>query len=364
VSLLEIDKVTHVYSKGDGKPVLRGVSLDVGTDELVALVGESGCGKTTLGKIAAGLIRPTTGEVRFDGRDIWSLDRRETKAWRPSVQLVHQDPYASLNPGLTIGTVLSAGLLRNRLVNRRDRRAVQDRMLSVLRQVGLDDTTDFLHRYPHQLSGGQRQRVAIARALSLEPRLIVADEVTSMLDVSMRVAILDLLLSLRGSHSVAYLFISHDFGVVRYFTQGGRVVVMFYGTVVEAGPTEAVIRRRSHPYTYLLLESLPVPDPTRAKRREKTQLSEPVAGPAGEGCVFSNRCPFAEDKCRESRPPPVDVEEGHQVACFFPERVPPAVFRREGGESRGKTGSPMVVGGGSGHADHVAAGPAGHTVEG
>jgi oligopeptide/dipeptide ABC transporter ATP-binding protein len=359
--LLAVRDVTHVYARGDGRTVLDHVSLDVAANDIVAVVGESGCGKTTLGKVAAGLIRPARGHVVFDGRDVWSFPAREYKAWRPSVQLIHQDPYSSLNPGLTIGAVLTSGLLRNKLSNRHE---VQERVLSVLRQVGLDDTPEFMHRYPHQLSGGQRQRVAVARTLSLGPRLIVADEVTSMLDVSMRVAILDLLLSFRAERAVAYVFISHDFGVVRYFAQGGRVVVMFYGVVVEEGPTEEVIRSPRHPYTWLLLQSLPVPDPAKAVRGRRKELAEPVEGAASRGCVFSNRCPFADVKCHESRPALAERGEQHYVACYFPERVPLDNDAQKGGEQDGKAGSPGAGAGGAHAAHHVVAGPLGRAIAG
>ena len=357
--LLEVKDVSHVYAKGDGRTVLDHVSLNVAANDLVAVVGESGCGKTTLGKVAAGLVKPSRGKVLFGGKDIWSLSGREHRAWRPSVQLIHQDPYSSLNPGLTIGTVLTSGLLRNKLSRRGD---VQERVLSVLRQVGLDDTPEFMHRYPHQLSGGQRQRVAVARALSLGPRLIVADEVTSMLDVSMRVAILDLLLSFRAERSVSYVFISHDFGVVRYFAQDGRVVVMFYGVVVEEGPTEEVIRSPRHPYTWLLLQSLPVPDPSKATRGRRKELRESVEGTASSGCVFSSRCPFAEAKCREARPPLLGRGEQHYVACYFPERVPDGGEALRGGEQDGKAGGPGTGSSRAHDADHVVTSPLGRAI--
>lgn len=319
MSLLDVDRVTHRYDQGSARPVLRNIELSVGADEVVALVGESGCGKTTLGKIISGLVEPSSGAIRFEGTDIASLRGKRFKSWRRSVQMVHQDPYSSLNPGLTIGTALGAGLLRHGLANRR---TVDTELLSVLRQVGLDATPDFLRRYPHQLSGGQRQRVAIARAISLQPQLIVADEVTSMLDVSMRVAILDLLLKFRAERQIGFVFISHDFGVVRYFTQGGRILVMFYGVVVEQGPTEQVIGRPCHPYTYLLLKAIPVPDPDLADERHDAEVAERLQGePARQGCVFSNRCPFAEERCRDQQPPLIDMGDGQQAACFFPERV-------------------------------------------
>lgn len=330
MSLVEVHDVTHRYTTTAARPVIDHVSFAIRPNEVVSLVGESGCGKTTLGKLVAGFERPSSGQVRFRERDIGALRGREARAWRLSVQLVHQDPYASLNPGLTIGSTLGAGLMHNKLVRHRD---MEDHLLALLRQVGLEATPDFLGRYPHQLSGGQRQRVSIARAISVRPQLLVADEVTSMLDVSLRVAILDLLRSFRQERGVASLFISHDLGVVRYFSQGGRVLVMFYGVVVEEGETEDVIAHPAHPYTYLLLEAVPVPNPWLARRRAAGRRSDELEGePSDAGCVYCNRCPFAEPKCHEERPVSVEVGPGHWVACYFPERVPPVTGLFEGGE--------------------------------
>ncbi|MHB8296048.1 MAG: oligopeptide/dipeptide ABC transporter ATP-binding protein [Acidimicrobiales bacterium] len=343
--------------------MLHNVSLGVATGEIVAVVGESGCGKTTLGKLMVGLLQPSSGTIRFDGRDIRRLKGKAFKAWRRSVQMVHQDPYGSLNPGVNIASTLGPALLHHKLATRRD---LQGKMLGILRQVGLDATPDFLRRYPHQLSGGQRQRVAIARAVSLQPRLIVADEVTSMLDVSMRVAILDLLLSFREEWNITYVFISHDLGVVRYFTQGGRIVVMFYGVVVEQGPAEEIFSNPRHPYTYLLLLATPVPDPALAAKRAQAtggfaEISE--GGPASVGCVFSNRCPFAEDKCHQSRPALVEVSTGHSASCFFAERVP-AINYLHGEESyNGATSSPPAHENGTGPVDPVSFDQAGKYVE-
>lgn len=320
MSLVEVDNVTHRYSAAVARPVLDRVSLTVDDKEVVSVVGESGCGKTTLGKMIAGFVRPSAGQVRYRGRDVWGIRGDEAKSWRLAVQLVHQDPYGSLNPGLTIGATLGPGLVHNKLVRRGE---LRQHLLDVLRQVGLDATPEFLRRYPHQLSGGQRQRVAIARAISVQPQLLVADEVTSMLDVSMRVAILDLLRAFSREHGVACLFISHDLGVVRYFSQGGRTLVMFYGVVVEEGPTEDVILHPAHPYTYMLLQAVPVPNPGLARERASARTPEQSQGePSESGCVFANRCPFAEPECRATRPTLAELRPGHRAACYFPERVP------------------------------------------
>jgi oligopeptide/dipeptide ABC transporter ATP-binding protein len=321
MKLLEVNGVSHWYPSTVGdRPVLDRVNLDLDSDGILAIVGESGCGKTTLGRLVIGEDRPSAGEVRFDGRDIWSLKGNDFKSYRRTVQVVHQDPYASLNPGLTIENTLGPAMLYHGLVRRRD---LQPELIRLLTEVGLDATPAFLRRFPHQLSGGQRQRVAIARAMSLRPRLVVADEPTSMLDVSMRLAILDLLRSFQMQRQLAFLFISHDLGVIRYFTQGGRIAVMFYGVVVEEGPVEQVIHYPRHPYTYLLLQAIPIPDPALARQRRHAPIDELVDGqPAVTGCIFANRCPFAEPQCRQSRPPLRELGPRHQAACFFPERVP------------------------------------------
>lgn len=320
VRLLDIDDVSFRYATTAGhRPVLDHVSLSVDHGEVVAVVGESGCGKTTLGRLIVREETPTDGEIHFQGEAMRSMNRRSFQAYRRAVQIIHQDPYASLNPGLTIGSILGPAMLYHGIARRRD---VKDQMIELLRDVGLDATRAFLRRYPHQLSGGQRQRVAIARAMSLQPRLVVADEPTSMLDVSMRLSILDLLQSLRARHGLGYVFISHDFGVVRYFAQGGRIIVMFYGVIVEQGPTEELIRRPRHPYTFLLLQTIPIPDPVVARqRRPQRATSDNIGGPSKKGCIFTVRCPFAEAKCHTAQPPLATITPGHEAACFFPERV-------------------------------------------
>ncbi len=326
MTLLSVSDVTHRYPITVSEiPVLNRVNLEVEEGSVVAVVGESGCGKTSLGRVIVGLVRPLEGEVRYEGKDIWDLSKKEHAAYRRAVQVVHQDPYASLNPGLTVEETLKTGLLYHHIVTRRTARS---ELFRLLESVGLEATPAFLRRYPHQLSGGQRQRLVIARTMGLRPRLVVADEAVSMLDVSMRVAVLDLLLSMRSELNLAYVFISHDFGVVRYFARGGRIVVMFFGVVVEEGPAEQLIRHPRHPYTFLLLDAVPVPDPKVARRRrtEATKVAaERVTGePSATGCVFSNRCPYAEDKCRVDTPPLVDSgpQHGHRVACWFPDKVP------------------------------------------
>ena len=319
-SVVELRDIHHRFAKsGEAGYVLRGVSLSVGPKEVVAVVGESGCGKTTLGRIVVGLQRPTSGSVLFEGRDIWETKRREWKTFRRAVQLVDQDPYASLNPSLPIGETLGAAMSYHHVAKRRK---LRDEMFRLLGLVGLEQTPDFLRRYPHQLSGGQRQRVVIARAVSLHPSLVVADEAVSMMDVSIRVSILQLLLDIQREESLSYLFISHDFGVVRFFAREGRILVVFYGVVVEEGPTEEVISSPRHPYTWMLLNALPVPDPDVARARRVEGLEKYREGePATSGCSYANRCPFAEQSCRESAPALVEVSPGHRSACALSDRV-------------------------------------------
>ena len=326
MSLLSVDHVTHRYPTArDDRPVLNDVSVDIEPGQILAVVGESGCGKTTLGRMITGLARPLAGTVSFEGDDIWAIKGSAYQNYRRSVQLIHQDPYGALNPGLTVEEAIAGGLRHQRIVPRREIRGEVQRLLGL---AGLDAGQAFLDRYPHQLSGGQRQRLVIARAMALRPSLLIADEAVSMLDVSMRISILDLLKELGRSNGLAYVFISHDFGVVRYFATGGRIIVMFFGVVVESGPVEQVIARPRHPYTYLLLDAIPQPDPrlARWRRSEATRIAtERVeAKPADSGCVFANRCPFVQDRCRREKPPemPVDGVAGRQSACWYPELVP------------------------------------------
>lgn len=330
MSLLSVESVTHRYpgASNDSRPVLRDVSVEVEPGQILAVVGESGCGKTTLGRAITGLLRPASGAVRFEGKDIWQARGADYRRYRRAVQLVQQDPYGAINPGHTVEETITAGLRFHRVVPRREVIGEARRLLA---QAGLDTTRSFLERYPHQLSGGQRQRLVIARAMALHPKLVVADEPVSMLDVSLRISILDLLKSLGRDQGLAYVFISHDFGVVRYFAAGGKIMVMFFGVVVESGPVEEVIAHPRHPYTYLLLDAIPEPDP-RLARRARSEVARIAnerieAEAAAQGCIFANRCPFVQDRCRSEQPPsrPAEGAEDHLSACWYPELVPAVV---------------------------------------
>jgi len=264
--LIVLDQVSHVFSTRSGQTrAVDDVSLVLEPGKVLCLVGESGSGKTTTARIAAGLTKPTGGTVRFHGDDIHRLTGDRFTEFRRAVQYIHQDPYASLNPVRDVFSTLATPLRRHRLVRGRDQ--ARQRAVELLSEVDLTPAENFLAKFPHQLSGGQRQRVAVARALTLKPRLIIADEATSMLDVSIRISLLNVLQKLRDDLGVAFLFITHDLALAKYFGWQGSTAVMHQGRVVESGPTPQVINNPSHEYTKALLDAIPVPDPDLARRR-------------------------------------------------------------------------------------------------
>ncbi|MDQ3654402.1 MAG: ABC transporter ATP-binding protein [Chloroflexota bacterium] len=291
------------------------VTLDKG--DILCLVGESGSGKTTVARMAGGLIKPTSGVVNFEGKDIAHMSKAEFKDYRKAVQIIHQDPYASLNPVHTIGDTLRAPLLHHKVV--KGRREATQRTGELLELVDCRPVENFIDKFPHQLSGGQRQRISIARAMALNPRVIIADESVSMVDVSIRVSLLNTLLKLRNDLGVTFLFITHDLAVVKYFGWEGRVGVMYVGKMVEYGRTPQLIGRSMHPYTRALAAAIPEADPdlTRSKRKiHLRSLDIPNLTNLPGGCVFHPRCPYWEQGlCDTQVPPLVDVGGGREVAC-------------------------------------------------
>lgn len=304
--LLEVEGLRKRYPGRGGVLAVDDVSFTVAAGETFGLVGESGCGKSTVARCVLHLIRPTAGRVRFDGKEIFSLPPREMRALRREMQIIFQDPYSSLDPRMTVRATLLEPLEIHRIGSRRER---EERVRELLEQVGLPESA--LGKYPHEFSGGQRQRIGIARALALSPRLIVADEPVSALDVSIRAQILNLMRDLQERYGLAYLFIAHDLTLVRHFCH--RVAVMYRGQIVELAETEALFTRPLHPYTQALLEAIPRPDPD-------LRLEGPAvvgeATDAGEWpCRFVPRCPVAEARCRQEAPTLRELRPGHWVRC-------------------------------------------------
>ena len=309
-------------SLGQGRrrvSVVEDVSLRVEAGEAVCLVGESGCGKTTLGRLVSGLLRADRGRVLFRGQDVTSLRGASWREYRLGVQLVHQDPYAALNPTQRLGEILDAPLRRHG--SERSPTVRRARIEELLDQVGLGSADDVLARYPHQLSGGQRQRAVIARALTVRPAFLVADEAVSMVDVSIRVAILDLLRRLQAEMGLGVLFISHDLALARYFAgDSGRIGVMYLGRIVEMGPAGEVAARPRHPYTEALVAAVPADPGVATMDRLPIPLRHadvPSLAARPHGCSFHPRCPrFEPGTCDADVPPLVDLDRGVAAACY------------------------------------------------
>jgi oligopeptide/dipeptide ABC transporter ATP-binding protein len=301
--------------RGGGEVVhaVDGVSLDVRSGETLGVVGESGCGKSTLGRLLVRLHEPTSGSVRFGGSDITTLSRRRLRPYRREMQMIFQDPYASLNPRKRVGQILGDPFEIHGGLSREKTRL---RVRELLETVGL--SPDHVNRYPHEFSGGQRQRIGVARALALNPKLIVADEPVSALDVSIQAQVINLLDDLQSDFDLTYVFIAHDLGVVHHVSD--RIAVMYLGVIVEVGPSDELFLAPVHPYTEALLSAIPAIEGEEEVRRERIVLEgevpSPVAPPAG--CRFHTRCPYATDVCKIERPPLVDHVGGRFAACHHP----------------------------------------------
>lgn len=324
--LLEVEKLSKHFPLSTGLfggqarsvRAVDGVSFHVAQGETLSLVGESGCGKSTTGRLIARLLDVSSGRVSFQGRDMSHIQGGDLRALRRDIQMVFQDPYSSLNPRQTVGDIIGAPFLIQGVTPPEGRRAA---VQELMRRVGLNP--EHFYRYPREFSGGQRQRISIARALALRPKLIICDEPVSALDVSVQAQVINLLQDLQRDLGLSYLFIAHDLSVVRHISH--RVAVMYLGRIVEIAEVGPLYERPLHPYTLALLSSAPDPDPDGAASRKrfvlKGELPSPVNPPSG--CLFHMRCPMAQDKCRSEVPALREVAAGRQSACHFADQVPP-----------------------------------------
>lgn len=315
-TLVEVDHIVKEFPVGGGlggkKAVVHAVSdvsLEIREGETLALVGESGCGKSTLGRLILRLLAPTAGAVRFEGTDLAQIPTEELRNLRRQFQIIFQDPYASLNPRMTVAQIIAEPLNTHHAYATKEE--TEARVRELMQRVGI--RPEFFNRYPHQFSGGQRQRIGIARALALNPKLIVCDEPVSALDVSIQAQILNLLHDLQKEFDLTYLFISHDLSVVRYISD--RVCVMFLGKLCEIGDTELIFKNPRHPYTQFLLEAVPKPNPHLRKEKKSLltgEMPSPVNPPSG--CRFHTRCPLATERCQREEPQMREID-GRQLAC-------------------------------------------------
>lgn len=304
------------FNKTKEVKAVDGVSFDIYQKETLGLVGETGCGKTTVGRTMLHLYEPTAGDILFDGVDLNSLGERELRHTRRKMQMIFQDPYASLNPRMTVGSIVGAPLDVHTKQNRKTKQARVQELLDI---VGLNP--DFVNRYPHEFSGGQRQRIGIARALALNPEFVVCDEPISSLDVSIQAQVVNLLEELQKRLGLTYLFIAHDLSMVRHISD--RMAVMYLGKIVELADRDEIFLNSLHPYTQALMSAVPVPDPDLAEKKDRIILDGDIPNPSNPpvGCNFNTRCPVAKEICFTDEPEYREEKENHWVACHFPQKL-------------------------------------------
>lgn len=313
-NILEVTDLCKFFKAGRKQTLkaVDNVSVSIRRGETLGLVGESGCGKTTCGRTMIKLYEPTSGKVVFDGKDISTLKGKDLLEFKKNVQVIFQDPYASLDPRMTIGEIISEGMDVHFHLSEQEK---NDRVADLLNKVGL--SAEYANRFAHELSGGQRQRVGIARALAVEPKFIVCDEPISALDVSIQAQVVNMLEDLQREFGLTYLFIAHDLSMVRHISD--RIGVMYLGKLVEIGPSEEIYSHHLHPYTEALLSSVPVPDPEKARAKEQIVLQGDIPSPIDppSGCRFRTRCPRACERCGEAEPELKSVGNNHYVACHL-----------------------------------------------
>lgn len=314
--LVSLDGICKYFNVGRGKTLkaVDGISLDIYRGETLGIVGESGCGKSTLGRVVMGIYHPTKGQLTYDGKVVDLKKTKDRFDYSKAAQIIFQDPYASLNPRMTVGEIISEGMEIHQMYDKEKR---QQRVYELLETVGLN--REHANRFPHEFSGGQRQRIGIARALAIEPEFIVCDEPISALDVSIQSQIINLLKDLQEKLDLTYMFIAHDLNIVKYISD--RIAVMYLGNLLELADSSELYTHTLHPYSQALLDAVPIPDPAREAQKEACVLSGDVPSPINPkpGCKFAGRCPVACDKCHQETPALREVRAHHWVACHLVE---------------------------------------------